>query len=470
MKIKRIILTIFCCAILLTACNFFEEEKGLVRLTFNESSTSSRAINGSTGLPYIKEMDVKIEAEDLLTGEKTEAFYNKHNLDDVSIYLSISHKYRISVKLYSPVAIWKGSTEHAVKNGVNILPVEIKRKARGLNVIGYTVKPSLTSPTEKNLTIHLPDGTEFTKVQFEYSNFCCDEKGRFYIPVKTGSSSEFSLYRYDSEGQYVDSKTDLNGMDVYSMAYDRVTGTPYILMNEVQSILCPIDSSLSLTSGIDFGGDALAVYDNVAISVRRGNMTTPDPRIKCVKKTSGSWGSVDGVSTQAAFVKDSITDEFMQKHPIGKGVIVNDIFMDANSIYLLVSDEGQGKSSGSNLIEVLQYQIQTGCILKIDYSVKGAKLNLSNPQFFGIGELISIPTSRILPASYYANNFYKPVKFIGFDGDNLYIADDGKQYEFSNTGGVKFKANVNRIATFNLADKSLSFEMAPENVKWDDGE
>lgn len=77
---------------------------------------------------------------------------------------------------------------------------------------------------------------------------------------------------------------------------------------------------------------------------------------------------------------------------------------------------------------------------------------------------------RLIKPSYYDNNFYGPVKFIGFDENFLYIADDGVSFAEISTGAV-VKANNDRIAKFRFADEGpsgerLAFGNAPGGITW----
>ncbi|TWI76941.1 hypothetical protein [Treponema putidum] len=72
--------------------------------------------------------------------------------------------------------------------------------------------------------------------------------------------------------------------------------------------------------------------------------------------------------------------------------------------------------------------------------------------------------NRAVPASYYSENFYGAVKVIGFDDENIYIADDG--FDAADTpAGSRIVKNRNRIATLNIATNALSFSDAGP-AKW----
>ncbi len=165
----------------------------------------------------------------------------------------------------------------------------------------------------------------------------------------------------------------------------------------------------------------------------------------------------------AEFIYDNTKDP-EDAYPISFDAIIQDIFANNKSIYILLSDKG-GKSSHP-ILKDLDGNIMLGCMLKVDYNIledisgtspSGLKLNLSNAKILGMRKGHPDKKDKIPTDEYYAEHFYNPIKFVGFDGKNLYIADDGKKYE-RNATAVSFKENVNRLVKFNLESESLSFE------------
>ena len=64
----------------------------------------------------------------------------------------------------------------------------------------------------------------------------------------------------------------------------------------------------------------------------------------------------------------------------------------------------------------------------------------------------------------YSKNFYGAVKVIGFDEENIYIADDG--FDAADTpAGARIVKNRNRIAALNIATNALSFS-DERTAKW----
>jgi putative lipoprotein len=60
------------------------------------------------------------------------------------------------------------------------------------------------------------------------------------------------------------------------------------------------------------------------------------------------------------------------------------------------------------------------------------------------------------PIAFNAQYFSNPIGFIGYDEDNIYIADDGVNIEYLNENW-RINGNKNRIAAFNRGNDSLSF-------------
>ena len=98
----------------------------------------------------------------------------------------------------------------------------------------------------------------------------------------------------------------------------------------------------------------------------------------------------------------------------------------------------------------------------VKYSYNPADGTISNPVRIGIADSHTAQNG-IYPTD--ESNFYGPVKVIGFDEQNLYIADDGIKFEFQK-GKPRLTANKNRIVALKKEDDTLTFTDAPSEITW----
>ncbi|WP_253694747.1 MULTISPECIES: hypothetical protein [unclassified Treponema] len=86
---------------------------------------------------------------------------------------------------------------------------------------------------------------------------------------------------------------------------------------------------------------------------------------------------------------------------------------------------------------------------------------LAGFQKYGFNGTVTADSSGIVTAG--ESNFYGAVSFIGYDEQNIYIADDGCTLK-KESNNIKIDKNVNRIFSFNTSTKAL-YSYATEN-KW----
>ncbi len=460
-----------------TACDFGNNDgnTATVRINFTGNSNTTRALDGEN-LPFFNDTSVKIVAIDLETGRYFETDCGP--IKNASIKLPVNHKYKLKVKIYNEIGIWMGTKNFKVKGKRNKVSIKINKNAIGWRPIGFSVDAS------NKYTLYTPSKTLENPDKFYGDNpfFCTDNKGGLYL---IGEDGVTQLLTTSSEGDLNPSAIEFPSLSSLDLAYDYKTGKSYLSGSNGNWVLKLIEKNASgKPKKTDIPGNIgdghIAVHNNM-VFVKNDSISGDGLGFWEIPLNPSS--SLISITSNSNYYFNStgklITETLMKTHPISKTrATINDIFVDDNSIYLLLSDLGWGDvDPEAPIISSLANSIQVGCILKIDYSISEQsvgtpapqkKLNLSNPQFFGLGKFKTAPEKEyILPESYYKDNFYKPIKFIGFDGDNLYIADDGIQYDgIATTGGPKFKANVNRIACFNTTTEKLSFEDAPAGVTW----
>ena len=115
------------------------------------------------------------------------------------------------------------------------------------------------------------------------------------------------------------------------------------------------------------------------------------------------------------------------------------LFADASGVYCLLAEDATRWASES-------YGV--GKLIRYDYS--GGTLTKK-------GETgLNPAASTADPIAFNAQYFSNPVGFIGYDEENIYIADDGVNIGYINENW-HIKGNKNRIAAFNRKTKTLTF-------------
>ena len=120
-----------------------------------------------------------------------------------------------------------------------------------------------------------------------------------------------------------------------------------------------------------------------------------------------------------------------------------DMFVTDDAVYLLRNDYA---AVPDQYVKVYS----NGALIKYEYNK--VKKEIDDREEFGKSD--KDDENGIVPTG--ASCFYGPLKFIGFDDDVLYIADDGVTFEYLNKR-PHIAANKNRIASFNTSTNSLSF-------------
>ena len=93
-----------------------------------------------------------------------------------------------------------------------------------------------------------------------------------------------------------------------------------------------------------------------------------------------------------------------------------------------------------------------GQLVRYEYSGSGSGYALTKKGETGLNPAASTGDPIAFNAQYFSN----PIGFIGYDEENIYIADDGVNIGYINENW-RIKGNKNRIAAFNRKTKTLTF-------------
>ena len=302
-------------------------------------------------------------------------------------------------------------------------------------------------------------------------SFCRDSKGRTYIFYKDNagggsSTSNIILKRYTSEGDEDRSFSCGTGSDRTNILVtaDTKTGNVFVsykigtppqtklyLVPEEGSTLKDITPSRPPTM-TDIS--AMSVYNNVISTVGwdSGSGSGSGYKIK-LYKFNGENTSI--LKIGEGTINQTLLSLKVEGAPSGKEYVSGsfvDSFMNDKNIYLLCrNDDGSG------------YFISTGGIIKCDYTV-GDNVTISEGEGLIAKKEYKADEHHIINVKEEdgAKEFYGPQRFVGFNEDVLYIADDGMIREYE-AGQAQLLENKNRLVSFNL--KSEDIRVKKENLE-----
>ena len=421
---------------------------------------ATRAVD-SDGLPVLKDSKMTIKVTKTDGTSIREETFAESAPESLSLTLPVGEKIVVTISAESVSARWSGSAEHTVKEGTNTVSVKLKKAAVALNRLLFgTDKPHgqdvHVGGPHAPYTLTLKIGSkEVKKEPIMYYNFCRDNKARIYLAYNIGN--QWNIERYTSEGDKEDKNFDgFLGASPLILASDHATGKVYIAAEissgssgnmKLYRINEAGGSPIELTGSSIGNMESYAVYNNVLIASGHG---MGGPELKMYRITEDTVSEIT-LSAQPNLRKDTrITLDTPAHYVHGK---IKDFYMTKDTLYLLFSAFHNHSSNSYSL----------GGIVKYSYSADGTTPSISTPVRIGIADGHTSDGNSIYSTE--ESNFYGPVKVIGFDEENLYIADDGIKFEYQK-GKPRITANKNRIATLNKGTNALTFNDAPSGITW----
>ncbi|UTC97312.1 hypothetical protein E4N83_03225 [Treponema denticola] len=436
---KTLFFILMILVLMVSSCNLFlKEEYGELILSFDGSLPDGARALDSNGLPILSSSRMKIDIirNDGYTVTRELGAEEPKSLVEL---VPVGEKIEIIVTAINPSGQWSGRAFHTVVSGQNHVKVLLNKNISGLNNLLFTqTKIDDSGQDAYELKFYI-GGKEINAhdSEEEYS-FARDSKGRLYVRYKAGDSY---LVRYTSEGE----------LDVHStapttiefLANDYTTGKKYglsgITINKIEENLTltspfPTSPPVSAPFAADNGIFTWASIGSSVIRLWKDGMPL-----------SGVQGSFS-VQTHAYNLGTN------------DGFAIKDIFIRNGYVYVLFAGVQSNISHGL-------YSL--GAVLKWKIGTDPAN---GNPRFEGspvvLGKSAGSPVieNGVLKNYDYSKNFYGAVKVIGFDEENIYIADDGFDAAYVDYAPHIVK-NRNRIAALNIATNALSFSDAG-SAKW----
>ena len=437
---KLFIACISLCSILFFACNFgIKKDFARVEIYFGDSLSFARAVNPVTSLPELSSAYIKIEVEGKLSGYSVKEL-KPEDPRDISLNLPIGDTVRIKVSVHNPSGIWSGAVTHTVDPESNVVGIKLKKNVSGLNNLLFTQTGD--GQHGYNLTLYM-GGKEITvPASHRQYSFERDSKGRLYVGYEEHGPT---LARYTSEG---------NNPKTINLSTPAIA--PNLLMNDFTKGVSYVvgfsgnvykieENSVSTTSlaTLAFCHDAAAIDDNRVVWAWKDNPSNP---LKLYVKNNLESGE-NPIPIDIA--------EHIGMHDCAP-YRIPDIFIRGGYVYVLFNTWKDNPAGDTNnlysLGGVVRYKIN-------DLDEDPVKIGFDDDPDFDDG---------VLEDYDYSKNFYGAVKVIGFDDENIYIADDGFDAAYiAQAESPRIVKNRNRIAALNIATNTVSFT-EEYTAKWYD--
>ena len=404
---------------------------------------TARSVDAA-GLPVFDDTNTKIT----VTGKDG----TKLAQGTTSITLQVAAGKKITVKAVVTTAAgeWRGVAEHTVTEGTNTVAVRLSKTPKNMgNILSSVI--SQTPYGDAKVTFKLASGKELLNDVDIGSNHIIpviarDGIGRIYVLYdKVGGRH---LTRFDVEGK-LNCEIDLPPSRIATMTVDAKTGTIFIVgmdstgskhahaVTEKGHNNFTLSNGFGLASiGIDNTIQAAAAYNGTlffTVSASTSGATMGKNKLVAVKaELSGSTLTLTHKATQEL-------SKLRTDSAFGNSLTnCTGLFADADGVYCLLKEQNLGSGTLYALGQIVRYQY-SGSAFTGD-----TKIGL-NPKAAGTD---GIPFD--------AQYFSAPVGFIGYDEENLYIADDGVGIQYVNEN-YHVTANKNRIAAFNRKTSGLTF-------------
>ena len=435
-----ILLAMLCLAF--TACNgmFTGGDTGTVRVVIGGGT--ARSVDGK-GLPALNEKNTVIT----ITDEEGTALARETT--SVTVTLPIGTKITVKAVVTTAAGEWHGSEKHTVTAGDNFIAVKLSKtlKVAANLLFSITGKNSsgsnIVSLSTQNGT-KLLDGILIGKKPVTAR----DKVGRIYVRYEDTSSTDH-LKRFDVEGnEDAGFETNLTAAltaagvtisDIDNIAID--IDDNYIFLFKQKTVYCfkekddhsfksfgEDDFLLSSTEARAVAVDhevLFAVYDQTLFAGEFEFTNSPIPGNKILQfKSTTTRKPLAKLRTDSVF-SNNLTE-------------CTGLFADKSGVYCLLKEQELHYGNLYALGQIVRYQYSGSAF------TGETKIGL-NPKAAGTD---GIP----FDARYFSN----PVGFIGYDEENLYIADDGFGIQYKNENW-HIMNNRNRIAAFNRKTGSLSF-------------
>ena len=440
-----ILLTMLCLAF--TACNgmFTGGDTGTVRVVIGGGT--ARSVDGK-GLPALNEKNTVIT----ITDEEGTALARETT--SVTVTLPIGTKITVKAVVTTAAGEWHGSEKHTVTAGDNFIAVKLSKTLKvaanllfsitGKNSSGSNIV-SLSTQNGTKLLDGILIGTKPRTAR--------DRIGRLYVLYDDISSARY-LKRFDVEGKEdagfetnlttaLPSSVTISDIDNIAIDID----DNYIFLFQQKTVYCfkekedhsfksfghddfpTVPSSTEARAvAVDDDDVLFAVYDQTLFAGEFEFVALPTPgnnKTLKFKSATPARQNLDKLRSNFAFGNDL---------PDCTG-----LFADDDGVYCLLTQQKEEAGKKYALGQLVRYEYSGSTLTKKNTEGLHSKAGSTD---------LSLPFESV--------SFSNPIGFIGYDEENIYIADDGVNIEYLNENW-RINGNKNRIAAFNRGNDSLSF-------------
>ena len=430
-----------------TACNGMANsgETGTVQVFIGGGA--ARAVGGN-GLPMFDGTNTTIT----VTDEDGELL--AQGATSVVLNVAIGTKITVKAVVTTATGKWRDSQTHTVKPGVNNIDLKLSKTPKVAANLLFSMKKDPSGSTL--LSLNTADGTSLLDGISDNPKpvTARDKIGRVYVLYKDASSTPTRhLKRFDVEGiedtafsaNFANALTaaSISISAIDNIAIDRDEG--YIFLFKDNTVYCfkekdahsfesfssdgfPTVSASTKASAVAVGDKVLfAVYNDTLFACEFEFENPPAPGNKTLKFNTATSASAN-----------------LEKLRANAGLFGNDLlectglFADKSGVYCLLKEQELHHEKLYALGQLVHYTCSGSTLTK-----KGET---------GLNPAASTGDPIAFNAQYFSN----PIGFIGYDEENIYIADDGVNIGYINENW-RIKGNKNRIAAFNRKTKTLTF-------------
>ena len=396
-----------------------------------------RAI-GENGLPDLTAEDTKITITATYNGTTKTANKKALTIEKVPVGTEIA----IKVEVKTAYALWEGGKRHRVTNGENAVPIKLSKTAK-------SVSNFLMSFENHKKVITLGEKKVFDDT-IQYQPYTArDGLGRLYLMYQEWTAAVAPatvITRFTVEGERdtafeeaVKSVLPAGIVGIRAFAVDFKTGDIFWL--EHQNLHCVTKNGNAFTC---LKYDLQGLRHFFAFAAIGG-------KLFCIEKAAGS----NAAKLKAYRVSADFTANTLNLEPlpgeVEPAIAISGLSASVGDhLYTLFADD-----KGIYCLQSLRSFIDWGKLYSVGkllhYEYDGSAFSLKKEVGLNPNGL----THNALP--YHDTYFSNPIAFIGFDAENIYIADDGINIADKNEN-YRIVGNKNRIATYSRNEGTLSFE------------
>jgi len=431
-----------------TACN-----QGII--AGNETGTVQVVIGGggravdAAGMPVFDDTNTKITVTDENGNKLAEG------TTSVTVNADIGTKITVKAVVTTAAGTWRGSVEHTVTAGTNIVAVKLSKTPKNMgNILSSVISQS--SFGDAKVTFKLASGKELLNDVDIGSNHIIpviarDGIGRIYVLYDDKSGRHFT--RFNAEGN-----VDTGFETAINAVLPSTTGIEAITVDAKTNRIFVVDGAKHVYAVTETSHNTFTRSNgfNLASFIGSGNtiQTAAAYNGTLFFTVPPSATSVAGMKNKLVAVKaelsgSSLTLTKKDEKTLPKlrtasafgNYLTNctGLFADENNVYCLLT---QHKYDAGKVFALGQL---------VRYTYSGS--TLTEETKIGLHSKAGASDSSL---AFEAGAFVNPIGFIGYDEENIYIADDGYNIEYLNENW-RTNGNKNRIAAFNRKTNEITF-------------